>query len=188
MTCRCHNKTWSEDLRCDLSFLLCQSASILLILVQVWMTLTLCGSGFNQVCVFARVHWKFVCKSDGILRDCLSHIWGVSSLVFCGLDLRARHLLILKNNCSWEPDCTRIHTCLCLCVKHISFYIFVSTYEHRKTLDWPKSTQGVHPVWPGPVQWKERKGLKPSLEQGLHIFTPGRDPLNIKAFRSSLKG
>lgn len=64
----------------------------------------------------------------------------------------------------------------------------MSTYEHRKTLDWPKSTQGMHPVWPGPVQWKERKGLKPSLEQELHIFTRGGDPLNIRAFKSSLKG
>lgn len=94
--------------------------------VKVWMALTVCIWISQKMCVCTCVLKVSVCKRGGILRDCLSHIWEVSSLAFSRLDLRARHLLILRDNCSWEPEwsvlvCVCLHICvsawsLCLCM------------------------------------------------------------------------
>lgn len=153
--------------------------------VKVWMALTVCIWMSLQRCVRARVCWRFVCKRGCILRDCLSHIWEVSSLAFSRLDLRARHLLILRDNCSWEPEWS-VLVCVCLCVC-ASAWVFVYAWAcvhvcvARETLDWPQSPRPAPDS--SPVLCGGRKGLKPPLEQCQHISGPGSNSLNIKGFK-----
>lgn len=144
-----------------------------------------CVSGFLLMCACVCVRvW------GDILRDLLSHIQAVSSLVFSGLDLRARHLLILRDNCSWEPDCTR--ACVCVCMTHrnrVSLrcfvtYVCVPLCVNDVSLNWP--------VWPRPapsltlVQCYAVGGKSLSLpwSNGNQKRISGSNFVNIKAFTS----
>lgn len=154
--------------------------------VKVWMALTVCIWISQKMCVCTCVLKVSVCKKGGILRDCLSHIWEVSSLAFSRLDLRARHLLILRDNCSWEPEWS-VLVCVCVCTYACLHGVFVYVWAcvhvcvARETLDWPQSPRPAPDS--GPVLCGGRKGLKPSLEQRQHISCPGSNSLNIKGFK-----
>ena len=103
------------------------------------------------------------------------HILEVSCLVSSGFDLRARHLLILRDNCSWEPVCVCAHVCV---------HVQASSFMSRTHVYLPREAPRSAPT-SSPARCEGRKDPKP-LPRAIAIYIcPGEKAVNYQRLQPS---